>query len=96
MFEHKTSTQIGKGLTCTKCSCETVISASSVQSLQKALLAAATTDGEILAAFRPEHDLRSNLRVPNFKIFSGGAYPQTLRPSYALLVHQHIGRTNLK
>ena len=54
-------------------SCEMVISASSVQSLQKASLAAATTDGQILVAFQPEHDLRSNLRVPNFKSFSGGA-----------------------
>ena len=35
----------------TKCSCEAVISGSSVQSLQKASLAAETTGGEILVAF---------------------------------------------
>lgn len=34
-----------------KCLCEAVISASTVQSLQMALLAAETTDGEILVAF---------------------------------------------
>ena len=57
--------------------CEAVISSSSVQSLQKASLAAETTCGEILAAFWPKHDLRSNLRVPKFKNFLGGACPQT-------------------
>ena len=44
-----------------KCSCETVISGSSIQSLQKASLAAETTGGEILVAFWPNHDLRSDL-----------------------------------
>ena len=57
-----------------KCPCEAVISASTVQSLQIASLAAETTGGQILIAFLPKHDLRSNLRVPNFP---GGACPQT-------------------
>ena len=61
----------------TKCSCEAVISGSSVQSLQKASLAAETTGGEILVAFWSKHDLRSNLRVPNFENFLGGACPQS-------------------
>ena len=64
----------GEGLTCVKCPCEAVISASTVQSLQMASLAAETTGGQILIAFLPKHDLRSNLRVPNFP---GGACPQT-------------------
>ena len=53
-----------------KCLCEVVISSSSVQ---KASLAAETTCGEILAAFWPKHDLRSNLRVPKLKNVPGGA-----------------------
>ena len=48
MFERETSAQIGNGLTCAK---RSVISDSSVQSLQKATLAAETTGGEILVAF---------------------------------------------
>ena len=40
-------------------------------------LATETTDGEILVAFLAQHGLRSDLRVPNFKKFSGGACPQT-------------------
>jgi len=52
----------------TKCLCEAVISSSSVQSLQKASLAAETAGGEILVAFWPKHDLRSNLRVPNISM----------------------------
>ena len=67
----------------------------------KASLAVETTGGKILVAFWPKHDFRSNLRVPNFKNFPGGACPQTPLPcyltlSYALLVPQHIGCTNLK
>ena len=42
-----------------------------------ASLATETTDGEILVAFWPKHGLRSDLRVPNFKKFPGGACPQT-------------------
>ena len=57
MFEHETSTQIGEGLTCAK-------------SLQNASLAAEITGGEILVAFWPKHDFRSNLKVPNFKKIS--------------------------
>ena len=60
-----------------KWSCEAVISGSSVQSLQKASLAAETTGGEILVAFRPKHGLTSNLRVPNLKNFPGEECPQT-------------------
>ena len=67
--------QIGEGLTCTKCSCQVVISDSSVESLQKASLAAETTGGEILVAFWLKHDLRSNLRVPNLEIFRGEHAP---------------------
>ena len=59
-----------------KWSCEAVISGSSVQSLQKASLAAETTSGEILVAFRPKHGLTSNLRVPNLKIFLGKNAPR--------------------
>ena len=46
----------------------------------------------------PKHDLRSYLRVPNFKNLSGGACPQTplFVSTYALLIHHHNGRTNLK
>ena len=47
-----------------------------------ASLAAETTGGVILVAFWPKHDLRSDLRVPNLKIFPGGACPQ---PPY--LIH---------
>ena len=43
--------QIGVGLMCAKCSCEAVISGSSVQSLQKDSLATETTGGEIIEAF---------------------------------------------
>ena len=35
-------------------------------------LATETTDGEILVAFWVKHGLRSDLRVPNLKIFSWG------------------------
>ena len=63
--------QIGEGLTCAKCLCKVVISGSSVQSLQKASLAAETTGREILVTFWLKHDLRNNLRVPNLKIFRG-------------------------
>ena len=51
MFACKITLQIGVGLTCAKCSCEAVISGSSVQSLQKDSLATETTGGEILVAF---------------------------------------------
>ena len=33
IFEHEVSVQIGKVLTCAKCSCEVIISSSTVQSL---------------------------------------------------------------
>ena len=51
IFERETSTQIGEWLTCAKCTHEGVISGSLVQSLQKASLAAETTDGKILVVF---------------------------------------------
>ena len=35
--------------------------------------------GEILVAFWPKHDLKSNLKVRNFKNFPWGACPQTLK-----------------
>ena len=60
-----------------KCLCEVVISGSSVQLLQKASLAAETAGGEILVAFWPKHDLRSNLRVPNL----------SMPPSLLTLIH---------
>ena len=60
----------------TKCSCEVVISDSSVQSLQKASLAAETTGGQILVTLWLKHDLRSNLRVPNLEIFQGEHAPK--------------------
>ena len=41
-----------------------------------------TTGRVILVAFWPKHGLRNHLRVPNLKIFPGGACPQT-----PLLVH---------
>ena len=75
MLERETSVQIGGGGGLT---CETIISGSPVQSLQKASLAAETTGGKMLVAFWPKHDLRINLRVPKFKYFPGGAY--TPRP----------------
>jgi len=50
-------------------------------------LATETTGGMILVAFRLKHGLRSNLRVPNFKNFSGGAYPQTPRPPSLFILH---------
>ena len=42
-----------------------------------ASLATETTGGMILVAFWPKHGLRSDLRVPIFKNFLGGACPQT-------------------
>ena len=54
-------------------------------------LATETTCGVILVAFWPKCDLRSDLRVPNFKIFSGGACPQT-----PLACSHRNGRTSLK
>ena len=46
-----------------------------------------TTGGVILVAFWPKHGLRSHPRVPNFKIFLGGACPQTpLACSYRMAV----------
>ena len=59
-----------------KCPCEAVISASTVQSLQMASLAAETTGGQILVAFLPKHGLRSDLREPNLKIFLGEHAPR--------------------
>ena len=59
-----------------------------------AFLATETTGGEILVAFWPKHELRSNFRVPNFKnlpnfkIFLGKHAP---RPPY--LVHTAIAVT---
>ena len=38
-------------------------------------LATETTGGVILVAFWPKHGLRSDLRVPNFKIFLGEHAP---------------------
>ena len=50
-----------------------------------------TTGGVILVAFWPKHDLRSNLRMPNFKkIFLGEHAP---RPPSLSTPH---GRTSLK
>ena len=40
-----------------------------------ASLAAETTGQEILVAFWPKHGLKSDLRVPNFKIFPWGSMP---------------------
>ena len=40
-----------------------------------ASLATETTGGEILVAFWPKHGLRSDLRVPNLKIFSWESMP---------------------
>ena len=97
IFERETRVQIGKGLTCTKCSCEVVFS---VQSLQKTSLAAETTGGEILVAFWRKHDLRSNLKVSNSNLqnFPRGAcsHPPSFVNSYALLVCHHSGCTTLK
>ena len=76
--------QIGEGLTCVKCSCEVVISGSSVQSLQKASLAAETIGGEILVTFWLKHALRNNLRVPNLNIFRGKHAPRP--PSLSTLM----------
>ena len=42
-----------------------------------ASLATETAGGVILVAFWSKHGLRSDLRVPNLKIFPGGACPQT-------------------
>ena len=54
-------------------------------------LATETTGGVILVAFWPKHGLRSDLRVPNFKNFPGGACPQT-----PLASSHRNGRTSLK
>ena len=48
-------------------------------------LATKTTGGVIRVVFWPKHDLRSNLRVPNFRNFLGGACPQTPAPSFLTL-----------
>ena len=56
-----------------------------------ASLATETTGGVILVAFWSKHGLRSDLRVPEFKIFPGGACPQA-PPPYS---HPN-GRTSLK
>ena len=57
-------------------------------------LATETTGREILVAFWPKHGLRSDLRVPNLKMFHGGACPQTP------LAYSHLstcnGHTSLK
>ena len=60
-----------------------------------ASLATETTGVEILVAFWHKHGLRSDLRVPNLKIFfPGGTCPQTP------LAYSHLsarnGRTSLK
>ena len=49
-------------------------------------------------AFWPKHDLRSNLKVPNLKIFLGehAPSPPYFVNTYALRVHHHNGCTNLK
>ena len=60
IFDHEIANWGGANMHA-KCLCEAVILSSSVQSLQKASLAAETTCGEILAAFWPKHDVRSNL-----------------------------------
>ena len=39
-------------------------------------LAIETTGGEVVVAFWPKHGLRSDLRVPNFKIFLGEHAPR--------------------
>ena len=44
---------------------------------QLASLATETTGGVILVAFWSKYGLRSDLRVPNFKNFPGGACPHT-------------------
>ena len=44
---------------------------------QLAFLATENTGGVILIAFWPKRGLRSDLGVPNFKNFRGGACPQT-------------------
>ena len=51
-----------------------------------ASLATEITGGEILVAYWPKHDLRSDLGVPHFKIFSGGACPHTPLASVAIPV----------
>ena len=54
-------------------------------------LATETTGGVILVAFWPKNALRSDLRVPNFKNFPGGACLQTP------LASSHCnGRSSLK
>ena len=45
-----------------------------------ASLAIETTGGEILVAFWPKHCHRSDLRVPNLKIFSWGTKHQDQAP----------------
>ena len=72
IFEDKTSTQIWEGLTCTKCSCEAVISGSLVQSLQRASLAAETPGREILGPNMTSEVISECLTS---KKFSGGVPP---------------------
>ena len=90
-MERETSAQIWEGLTCTKCWCE---AGSSVQSLQKASLAAETTGCRFLWHFGPKMTSEAISECLNF---IGEHAP---RPFYLvthnLLVSHHIGPTNLK
>ena len=61
--------QIGEGLTCASCV--------GGYFWQLASLATETTGEVILVAFWPKRGLGSDLRVPNFKNFPGGACPET-------------------
>ena len=73
ILEGEPSAQIGEGLT-TYASCVTIISVSQLDLI--ASLATETTGG---VTFWPKNGLRSDLRVPVFKNFPGGACPQTLK-----------------
>ena len=58
-------------------------------------IASLATETTILVVFFwPKHGLRSDLRVPNFKNFPGGACPQTPLPCSHLRARN--GRTSLK
>ena len=66
MFEHETNMH------------EMLMGGEQLDSIpSKGFTSCRTTGGEILVAFWPKHDLRSNLMVPILKLFLGGACPQT-------------------
>ena len=67
ILEHETSVQLGEHAHRAR---------RSFLAAQFIRLATETTSGEIVVAFWLKHDLRIDLRVPNFKNLPGGACPR--------------------